>query len=395
MQRTSDHYFVTEGVYGDPDADLVYREPLDFHHIRRPVQNQAEVIGRVGGGRFGTHNLLFGYEYQRDKYRTEVTAGDDPECLCGYWYLTIAPMNITTMEETQGPLDIDTIERSTFVNDRINSFYWQDQIDVTSQLKVNVAGRLDDYKRNIDRTGGLPFTPVRREQTAYTYRAGLVYAPTFDQQIYFGASSSFTPVTTVPADGAQLDPATARSLEVGHRWQGLNGRVDTSVAAYLIVRNHLNIRQSVTTFLQVGEQRSRGLDVDVNTDLGGGTYLIFNYGLSTPVFEDADDLTGLVPRFVPKHLVNAWLRKDWNSGIHAAFGARHVGDQFGNNANTLELEGYTTFSGAVGYRTSRWEWSLNADNLFNREDYFLPGHFSNLAFPGPPISVTSTIRLKY
>ena len=58
IQRTSDKYFVTEGVYGDPDADEVFREPLDFHHIRRPIQNQSELVGRLGG-----HNLLFGYEY--------------------------------------------------------------------------------------------------------------------------------------------------------------------------------------------------------------------------------------------------------------------------------------------------------------------------------------------
>ena len=116
VQRTSDQYFVTEGVYGSPDENLVYREPLDFHHIRRPVQNQTEVVGRVD--RFGKHNFLFGYEYARDKYRTEVTAGDDPDCLCGYWWLTIAPMDITTMQETQDPLDIETIERTTFVNDR-------------------------------------------------------------------------------------------------------------------------------------------------------------------------------------------------------------------------------------------------------------------------------------
>ncbi len=49
IQRTSDKYFVTEGVYGDPDANEVFREPLDFHHIRRPIQNQSELVGRLGG----------------------------------------------------------------------------------------------------------------------------------------------------------------------------------------------------------------------------------------------------------------------------------------------------------------------------------------------------------
>ena len=107
-------------------------------------------------------------------------------------------MNISTLEETQTPLDIETIERTTFVNDQINSFYAQDQIDLLPQVKLNIAGRVDDYERNVDRVGGNPFTPVHRDQTAFSYRAGIVYAPRYDQQIYFATSSSFTPVNTVP-----------------------------------------------------------------------------------------------------------------------------------------------------------------------------------------------------
>ena len=396
FQRTSDQYFVTEGVYGDPEANLVYREPLDFHHIRRPVQNQTEAVGRVEG--FGGHNLLFGYEFQRDKYRTEVTAGDDPDCICGYWWLTIEPMNISTMTETQpGPLDIETIARTTFVNDRIHSFYWQDQIDITPQVKVNIAGRLDDYTRDVTREGGLPgFTPVHREQTAYTYRAGVVYAPRYDQQLYFATASSFTPVNTVPADGSQLDPSTARNYEVGHRWQGFNGRVDTSLAFYQITRNNVAGQQSVTTFEQIGEQRSKGVDFDVNTDLGGQTYLLFNYGFTQPKYADAGStLSGKAPRFVPKHLTNLWVRKDFSSGFNAGFGIRYVGEQFVNDSNSVSLDPYTIFSGAIGYRTNRWDWMLNAENLFNNDDYFLPGHFSNLVFPGQPINVSSTIRFRF
>ena len=82
-------------------------------------------------------------------------------------------------------------------------------------------------------------------------------------------------------------------------------------------------------------------------------------------------------------------------GFNAAFGARHVGEQFANNGNTLTVDDYTIFSGAVGFRTSRWDWTVNADNLFNNDDYFLPGHFSNLGFPGPPINVTTTVRLRW
>jgi hypothetical protein len=54
---------------------------------------------------------------------------------------------------------------------------------------------------------------------------------------------------------------------------------------------------------------------------------------------------------VPKHLTNLWVRKDFSSGFNAAFGIRHVGEQFVND--------------------------------------------SNLVFPGQPINVSSTIRFKF
>ncbi|MGE0394742.1 MAG: TonB-dependent receptor, partial [Vicinamibacterales bacterium] len=319
-----------------------------------------------------------------------------PDCLCGYWYLTVEPMDIRTMRETQtARLNNTAVERTTFTNDRLHSLLVQDQIDVHAKLKLNLAGRIEGYRRNITRVGGLPFRPVAREQTAFTYRLGAVYAPVPDQQLYVSTASGFTPVTTVPASGAQLDPSTSTSVEVGHRWQGLGGRVDTSVAGYYIVRNNLAVQTSVTQIVQAGEQRSKGLDVDVNTDLGGRTALIVNYGFAAPTFTDFGANTGNTAQFVPRHNLNVWIRKDWASGFNVAGGGRRVGEQFANNANTATLDGYGTVAAAAGYRTARWEWQVNAENLFNNRNYFLPGHFGGQAFPGAPINVTTTLRLKY
>ena len=103
----------------------------------------------------------------------------------------------------------------------------------------------------------------------------------------------------------------------------------------------------------------------------------------------------MTPRYVPRHNVNLWLRKDWTSGLNAAIGARYLGEQFVNDSNTRLSTDHTIFSGAVGYRADRWEWSLNAENLFNKERLFSSRHFSNLVVPGPPINVTTTIRLKF
>jgi iron complex outermembrane receptor protein len=404
LRRTSDRYFVTEGIYGSPSTNEVFREPLDFHHTRRPVQNQADIIGRFNFLRMH-HTVLLGHEYQDFYTRTDVTKGDDPDCNCGYWYNTITPIDLTTYNrdtyvETTPKLDITTVFRKTYQANRINALYWQDQIDVLPNLKINIGGRFDDYDRRVHRIFvANPDTRTgiqARNQNAYTYRAGIVYAPFGGHQLYFNSSTSFSPVTTIPANQVELKPQFGRLFEVGHRWRSANGRMDTSIALYRIDRDNQTVVTGVTTATQVGSLKSKGVDVDLNLVLAPGLRLIGAYGFANANYDDpGHSLDGKFARYVPKHTANAWLRKEWKSGLNAALGTRYVGPQFATNANDVRIGGFNTLSGAVGLRRDRWEWSLNADNLFNRQRYFLPGHFDNIVFPGSPINVSSTIRLRF
>ena len=387
-------YFVTEGVYGDPDEQpgLPRTARLPSHPAAGPEPDGSSSAASTGSA---ATTCCSATSIHRDKYRTEVTAGDDPDCICGYWWLTIAPMDITTMEETQAPLDIETVARTTFVNDRTQAFYGQDQIDIAPAGQGQprrTARRLQARRRPGGRLA-VHAAVARSDALSRTARASSTRRAT--------TSSSTSHVELVhagqhvPADGSQLDPQHGAQLRSGAPLAGMERPRRHQPAVYYIVRNNVTIQRSVTTFIQVGEQTSKGLDLDVNTDLGGQAHLIFNYGLARPRFEDAEELTGMTPRFVPKHNVNLWLRKDWSAGFNAGFGARYLGEQFADDDNTATLDGYTIFSGAVGYRADRWEWTLNAENLFNNDGYFLPGHFGNNAFPGQPINVTTTIRLKF
>lgn len=402
LRRTSDRYFVTEGVYGDPANNQVFREGLDFHHTRRPTQNQADLIGHLNFWNM-THTVLLGYEYQDFYTRTDVTAGDDPGCGCGFW-MDLPPMNLTTLEETAPRLDLDTIYRRTYQANRINAFYWQDQIDILPNLKINVAGRFDDFDRKRHRIFTAdPDTRVgiqTRHQQAYTYRAGIVYSPWISHSFYFNATSSFTPVSTIPPDGSELKPQTGRGYEAGYRWNP-NSRIQSSVALYHLELNNLTFAESLTTVVPAGQQISKGVDVDINADLGWGMHLLANYGFSSPKFTDfydaANDVdyTGKRPRFVQKHAVNTWLTKNWQSGFGASIGMRYLSPMFTNNSNTVQLGGWTTFAGSFNYRRGRMEYGVNAENLFNRGRYFMGSDYSGQVYPGQPINVSGTIRMRF
>jgi iron complex outermembrane receptor protein len=400
MRRTGEEYLVTEGIYFDPVANEVPREALYFHHHRRPYVNQAELVGHVKAFNM-RHTLLFGYDYRHFSKRTDVTAGDGDGCNCGFYAENIDPISLDTFEETTPPITDFTIVRETFDTNRIHAFFWQDQIDVHPKLKVNIAGRFDDFHRDRHRIfTDDPDTVVgvqTRNESAYTYRAGAVFVPAPEHQIYFNSSSSFTPVIDVPENGEELKPQHGRGFEVGYRTQALNGRIQADFAWYRAELNNLVFTETLTTVTQVGKQTSHGIDIDVNTDLGRGTRLLVNYGYTVPEFADDDGvhIVGNRPRFTQRHAANAWLHKNWNSGIYASLGARYMGPMFTNDDNTVSLGGWTTFGGAFGIRRGLWDWSVNAENLFNRKRYFTGSDYADQVYPGAPINVFTTFRVRF
>ena len=394
MRRTSEEYFITEGSLGfDPIANEITREGLQFHHTRRPKVNQAELVGRFNFLNMH-HTVLMGYDY-RDFYTKTGTTDDG-----GFFEFT--PISLTDFKETQPPVDPFDIVRYTYSANRTNAFFWQDQIDLGRKVKINVGGRFDDFDRKTHRiflTDPNTLTRIQAvHQNAYTYRAGIVYEPVTGHQAYASTSSSFTPVQDF-LTGLELKPRYGRGYEVGYRWQGWQGRIQTSIAAYHIEQNNLSFTTSPGTVVQAGKQTSKGIDLDINADLSHGTRLILNYGYTVPKFNefidpDDGDLSGNLPRFTQKQALNVWLHKTWTSGFSAGVGMRYLGPMFTNNTNTILLGGWTTFTGSVGYRRKSWEWNLNAENLLNRERYFLGSDYSNQVYPGAPINVFASLRFR-
>jgi iron complex outermembrane recepter protein len=400
-RRTSDHYFVTEGLSYNAEDYAIDRYALFFHHHRRPLLNQADLEGRFHFLGMN-HTVLVGYEFENYYSYSESTADG------GDFFPT--SISLATYQETQPPITAFPIARVTYFTNRTNAAYWQDQISVTKNLKVNIGGRYDNYDRVTRRDPWANGAPIGRgpdsklNENSYTYRAGLVYSLAASQQLYFVSSSSFQPVTIIPASGKPLDPETGRSYEAGYRWQGLNGRIQTNLAFYKIFRDNVVIGRGMGLYDQAGQQSSKGIDLDINADLGHGIRALVNYGYTFARFDNYttfdDDgnpvnLAGNRPRYTPAHTGNLWLTKNWKSGFTAGVGMRYFGPIFTNNGDTIRLGGWTTFSGLASYRHGFWELSLNAENLLNRERYFLGSDYSDQVYPGAPINGFASVRFRF
>ena len=108
---------------------------------------------------------------------------------------------------------------------------------------------------------------------------------------------------------------------------------------------------------QAAQQSSKGVDFDLNGDLGYGVRLFANYGYTFARFDDYSeggvDLSGNRPYYTPAHTGNAWLTKAWKSGFTASLGATYRSGMFTDNSNEFRLGGWTTFGGAASL--SAWQ----------------------------------------
>ncbi len=391
-----DQYYTAETLTYLPESSQVARTFLYFKHHRRPKQNLADVLGHLH--LVGTeHTLILGHEYEDYYNYTDRSAASS---------VAVPPINIFTLNETYVPVGAFPISRRDYFAITINAFFWQDQIALGKHWRINAAGRFDGYRRSSHNDPWANRQVVTRtpdtnmSQNAYTYRAGLLYMPTNSQELYFTAANAFNPVTSVSTDGRQLVPETGQSYEIGHRWRIANDSVSLSTALYKITRQNVAIGLAGGIFDQAGQVSSRGVDFDAIANLEHGIRINGNYGYSSPRFDNYSTsngsviLTGKRPDFTQRHAVNLWLTKQWIYTISSSLGMRYQSASFIDNANTFRLGGFTTFQGALSYTRKSYNFSLNAENLFDRRRYFPAGLYQNQVYPGAPISVYATIRFR-
>ena len=263
---------------------------------------------------FGTHNLLFGYEFHRDKYRTEVTAGDDPDCICGYWYLTIAPMDITHDARDAAGAARHRHRRANDVRQRSDAGVLRagpDRHRAAGQGQPRLPARRLQARRRLGSAASRSRRSTASRPPTRTARASSMRRATTSSSTSRRRARSRRS-TRCPRTGRSSSRARRATTRSGHRWQGWNGRVDTTAAVYYLVRNNV-------TDPAVGHQLHPGRRAELEGPRRGRQHRSRRRRVSGLQLRPGDaqvrgpghSLDGKTPRFAPKHNVNLWLRKDF------------------------------------------------------------------------------------
>lgn len=194
------------------------------------------------------------------------------------------------------------------------------------------------------------------DSQATTGQLGVLYA--FDNGIspYLSYATSFEPQTGTDANGSHYEPSEGRQWEAGVKYQPPGRNLMLTAAAYQVEQTNVlttdpdDQNYSVAT----GEQRVRGLELELVADLTDELSMTAAYAVNDPeVTRSNDGNEGKEPVSIPDQLASLWLDYDIDHGplhgVGLSAGARYVGNTWDDAANTRENDSYTLVDAGAHY----------------------------------------------
>ena len=272
-----------------------------------------------------------------------------------------------------------------------------DRIALAKQWQAFVGARLDtlDYE---DKPSG-----TNRDDTKLSPLLGLVFAPTKELSLHLSGGTSFAPPSSQVV--GPREPEEGKQVEVGAKLQFLEGKAFLGGSVYALKRDNIAIPDSTGFLKQVGDQKSQGFELDFTAEPAKGFVTYVSYAFTdSELTEFADsvqtqtgvfvfDRSGNTPPFVPKHLLNVWVSKEWGSGFGLAAGVRAVSEQFVGEDNRYTIDGYAVLDAAASYKRGRARFAVNLKNITGTE-YATRGFGGVSAIPARPFEVLGRIDLR-
>ena len=252
-------------------------------------------------------------------------------------------------------------------------FYVQDRVALSKNLKVLAGVRYDTLSQTTTNLTGLGVQPGTSSlnASAFTPRLGLLYQLNENLSLYGSYSQSFNPNSETTSSGSVLEPQRGKGYEFGVKSDLLDGKLFATLAYFDISKQNVPVTDPSNPLFSIatGEQRSRGIEVDVSGEISPGWKVIAAYAYTNAdVTADSNPLNVGKKLFgVPEHAASLWTTYQIGQGnlkgLGFGAGMTFKGDRQGSLANTYRLGSYVTADAAIFYKRDDWRFGLNVKNI--------------------------------
>jgi len=352
-----------------------------------------------------THDLVFGFEYSDEKQNNGVFSSDG---------LTTDPANLYH-PDAGDVMHTPYFNGWTEAHTKVASAYVFDTLSLGEKWLINLGYRADSYRldaRVFDATSAQTGL-IKTSKSLSAYKAGVVYKPVENGSLYVAYATTQTPpgnggtlnITPDNINNPNVDPTETENLEVGAKWDFLEGRLGLSGAWY----------QTKYTNWVVGDTDGDG----ISENYGDREIKGFEFGLVGKITDRWDitagiqtmedevqngGVAGATSRWSPELSASFWSTYQVSNRLKLGGGARYTGEQKRDltvgelpaTALMPVIDAYWVVDAYGAYDlTDKASLQLNIYNLFD-EDYI--GKMNNHGWrldPGAPRSATVTLNYRF
>ncbi|WP_052494295.1 TonB-dependent receptor [Nitrosospira sp. NpAV] len=396
---------------------------LNLARYEIPQNVQSHYLQNELHGVFSTglikHKALVGLELGREFQKTK-SSGDFGQL--GSFIDIFNPANRLFLD---GPLTTFNDSRQT--NNALG-LYFGDQIALLNNLHMHAGGRFDIFEQNITNRPNAFLTngsTDRQTDRAFSPSVGMTYQPWKPVALFANYTQSFAPQAggARSAQGTLFRPERGESYEGGVKLQTHDGQLRLTVAVFETTKKNVltsDISQGPGSGFSVatGEQRSRGVEVDLAGQILPGLEIIASYAyIDARITKDATFLENSRLPNVAKHQASLWTTYTFNEGIFKGFGVSTGFVAFGERngiflcqdpvgsfcQDPFTLPGYMRMDAAVYYRERGMFFnkktnlvaSVNIRNLLNERYFIGAQNFREIIYTGAPLTVIGSLKLEF
>lgn len=301
--------------------------------------------------------------------------------------------------------------------DRMVGVYFQDQITIGQRLHLLFGGRYDWARtgrgRGTTEDEAEGDVPTRKDQ-AFSPRLAVLYQFVPNLAGYASWSRSFGANNGVSASGETFDPQRGEQYELGFKAELFDQRLFANLAVYYLTKTNLLTPDRSTPdpndSIAVGEQRSRGVEIDLTGQITDQLSVIASYAYTdAEITRDNSAREGNRINQVPEHALSLWGRYDFAgtsplSGLTLGFGGVALDGRPGDLVNSFKLPGYVRLDAMAAYRfrlgSSALTAQLNVRNLADTYYFASTEPFTNVSprqgvSVGAPRSIIGAIEVEF
>ena len=382
-------------LFIDPDQTLLSRFKRYRDFETDYVVLRGEIAGEFDTGSI-SHRVIIGGDYDKFendqvilRYRPSYFSGDtDINDLDLSQYLVVDILNpdyspVADVELSDNLNRLETQEAW--------GMYIQDQVNITDKFQVRFGGRIDKFEQEIQNRLSDPVTITSQDDTQFSPQLGAVYL--LDDSISFYATygEGFRQLTGSDYAGNPFEPNQSESTEVGVKTDLTSFfddvRGDITLSIFNIDQSNILVFDSSDEasdgfFLTPGgEARSRGVELDINTEFSNGIALWVSYAYidaeSTNDVADANFVAAIEagdPLInVPENQLSVQVGKSLTVSdmpVRLGTGLLYVDERLGQTATDFYLPSYTTVRAFAQIEpVENLVVRAEVDNLFDKEHY--------------------------